>query len=317
VETLLHVGLSNALLATVLALLAALVGRCCRRPAVRHGLWLLVLVKLVTPPLFSVGLPWSAGPAPVEGPAPYEAIITSEPDAVPVEEDGSAAEAHLASSPAVLGPPTTVSGIAVLGVVWLSGSLLWLAVAALRVSRFRHLLRLARPAPAALQQQTERLARCLGLVRCPGVWFVPAPISPLLWALGRTPRLLLPEALWEGLSEPQRATLLLHELAHLRRGDHWVRRLELVTLGLYWWHPFVWWAGWQLREAEELCCDAWVVWAQPDAAEAYARALVETVSFLSQTRPPLPVGASGVGRVPLLKRRLTMILGGNTPRGPG
>jgi beta-lactamase regulating signal transducer with metallopeptidase domain len=205
----------------------------------------------------------------------------------------------------------------VLALVWLTGSFLWLGMAALRVARFRRLLRHARPAPAALQDQTADLARRLGLTRCPGVWFVPAPVSPLLWALGRAPRLLLPEGLWGQLTEPQRATLLLHELAHLRRGDHWVRRLELLTLALYWWHPVVWWAGRRLREAEELCCDAWVVWALPDNAEAYARALVETVTFLSQTRPPLPVGASGVGHVPLLKRRLTMILSGNAPRGLG
>ena len=50
-DTLLHVGLGNALAATVLALLAAATGRLCRRPAVTHALWLLVLLKLVTPPV--------------------------------------------------------------------------------------------------------------------------------------------------------------------------------------------------------------------------------------------------------------------------
>jgi bla regulator protein blaR1 len=316
VETLLYVGLSNALLATLLALLAGFVGRCCRRPALVHGLWLLVLLKLVTPPLLPVGLPWPTTPGPTEEPV-AASITLPMADALGADEDGGAVEALAPVDPLPQAPPGAGSWVMVAVAVWLTGSLLWLGIAALRVARFRRLLRFARPAPAALQEQSQRLAERLGLARGPGVWFVSAPVSPLLWALGRTPRLLLPEALWERLTEPQRAALLLHELAHLRRGDHWVRRLELVTLGLYWWHPVVWWAGRRLREAEELCCDAWVVWALPDAAEAYARALVETVTFLSQTRPPLPVGASGVGRVPLLKRRLTMILGGNTPRGPG
>jgi tetratricopeptide (TPR) repeat protein len=129
--------------------------------------------------------------------------------------------------------------------------------------------------------------------------------------------LLLPQALWEGLTEQQRGTLLAHELAHLRRGDHWVRWLELLVLGLYWWHPAVWWARRELREAEEQCCDAWVLWALPDAAEAYARALLATLAFLSGSRPPLPVGASGAGRVYLLKRRLTMILRGTTSQALG
>jgi cytochrome c553 len=114
--------------------------------------------------------------------------------------------------------------------------------------------------------------------------------------------------LWRKLSAEQQDTLLAHELAHLRRGDHWVRRLELLVLGLYWWHPVVWWARRRLQEAEEECCDALVVSILPDAATAYASVLVETVAFLSQTRLAALVGASGAGQVPLLKRRLTMIL---------
>jgi hypothetical protein len=136
----------------------------------------------------------------------------------------------------------------------------------------------------------------------------------MLLALGRTPRVLVPAALWRRLRPAQRDALLLHELAHLRRGDHWVRRLELLALGLSWWLPVAWWACRGLQAAEEECCDAWVVWALPGAAPDYAAALVETVAFLSGARPARPVGASAAGHVPLLKRRLVMILRGTTPR---
>ncbi|HMC65547.1 MAG TPA: M56 family metallopeptidase, partial [Gemmataceae bacterium] len=108
--------------------------------------------------------------------------------------------------------------------------------------------------------------------------------------------------------------LLTHELAHLRRSDHWVRGLEFLATGLYWWHPVVWWARREIREAEEQCCDAWVVWALPAAAKAYALALVETVDFLAEARPVLPPVASGIGHIHTLKRRLTMIMRGTTPR---
>ena len=50
-ELFLEIGLSNAVVALGLALLAFCAGRMFRRPAVTHGLWLLVLIKLVTPPL--------------------------------------------------------------------------------------------------------------------------------------------------------------------------------------------------------------------------------------------------------------------------
>jgi beta-lactamase regulating signal transducer with metallopeptidase domain len=184
----------------------------------------------------------------------------------------------------------------------------------LRVRRFHRLLRFAEPAPAWLRDEVVELASRLGSDRPPSVWLVPGRLSPMLWAMSGTPRLLLPAELLATLTAEQRATLLLHELAHYRRGDHWVRLLEMLTTGLYWWNPVVWWARAELREAEEQCCDAWVVWALPGAGRTYATALLECLDFLSDSRSPLPVGASGIGRLADLKRRLTMILSGKTPR---
>jgi hypothetical protein len=136
----------------------------------------------------------------------------------------------------------------------------------------------------------------------------------MLWPVGREVRLFLPADLLDRLTEGQRQALVIHELAHLRRRDHWVRLLEAVTGALYWWHPAVWWARRELREAEEQCCDAWVVWALPGRRRDYALALVETVDFLSESRAALPALASGVGHVDHLRRRVTMIMKGATPR---
>src|SRR6266568_4093212 len=52
---------SNVILALVLALAAWFVQRRLVRPAIAHILWVLVLVKLVTPPLLSVPLGQSSG----------------------------------------------------------------------------------------------------------------------------------------------------------------------------------------------------------------------------------------------------------------
>jgi beta-lactamase regulating signal transducer with metallopeptidase domain len=198
-------------------------------------------------------------------------------------------------------------------VVWLIGSLAWFSLASARLLRFRRQLRLARPALGSLQDEAARLARQLG-ISCPCVWVLPGALSPMLWVLGRAPCLLIPAGLLERLDDEQRQALLVHELAHWRRRDHWVRWLELVALGLYWWCPLVWWARRHLQEAEEECCDAWVVWLMPAAARGYALALVETVDFLAGARPALPPVASGIGQVRLLRRRLTMIMHGTTPR---
>src|SRR3984893_17856362 len=136
----------------------------------------------------------------------------------------------------------------------------------------------------------------------------------MVWAIGGVPRLLFPARLLDCLDDEQRQALFVHELAHVRRRDHCVRLLELAVMALCWWHPVVWWARRELHEAEEQCCDAWVVWACAGAARAYALALLQTVAFFSKTRVPLPMAASGTGQVTHLRRRLTMIMQAKTPR---
>ncbi len=122
------------------------------------------------------------------------------------------------------------------------------------------------------------------------------------------PRLICPKNFGAVLMQSKQDAVLAHELAHWKRCDHWVRRLESIVLGLYWWYPGAWWARRRLERAEEECCDAWVVWALPSIAGAYAEALVATAAFLSGYRNSLPLGASGAGCTRPLKRRLNMIL---------
>src|SRR5229473_3153591 len=64
-ESLVHAMLGNALAATALAVVVACLARTCRRPALIHGLWLVVMIKLVTPPVVPVSLPVAVGVVPV------------------------------------------------------------------------------------------------------------------------------------------------------------------------------------------------------------------------------------------------------------
>jgi beta-lactamase regulating signal transducer with metallopeptidase domain len=310
-DTLLDLGLGNALGAAVLALLVLPSRWLCRRPAVIHSLWLLVLLKLIAPPFLPIPLSWQAAAEPRPTPMPVE---EREDVRLPVTMEPSPDVPRREEVPLTPSVPWSLSWRLVVGFVWATGALLWWGVAGWRIARFQRLLRHALPAPVPIQRQAAELAGRLGLRRCPEVTFVIGPVSPLLWAVCGRPRLLLPAELWERLSGDQRDAILVHELAHLRRRDHWLRRLELLVLGLYWWHPVVWWARRELREAEEQCCDAWVVAVLPTAAREYALALVETVTFLSPVRAALPLAASGIGQVQRLKRRVTMILRGKVSR---
>jgi beta-lactamase regulating signal transducer with metallopeptidase domain len=320
-RTLLQFGLENGILAALLAIFVALLALLFRgRPALVHGLWLLVLLKLVTPPLVALPLPW---PAEVSDPPSAQEQVQTCPFApdlaaplLPVlvaQGPGTALQEDPAEPPAT-DEPSEPSWPALLLASWLAGALACWSVAGLRLLRLCRALPHLAPACEPVQQRIAALQRQLGLRRTIRAFFLPGVMPPMLLAFGATPRLLLPAGLWQRLDDTQRDTLLLHELAHLRRGDHWVRWLELVVLGLYWWHPVAWWASRALHDAEEQCCDAWVVWAAPDAATAYATALVEAIAFLSAAPAALPAGASGAGPVRLIKRRLTMILHRRAPR---
>ena len=299
-EVLMRAALSNVLSASLLATFVAAVAlMLSRRPAVLHLLWLIVLVKLLAPPMLEVPL------------ARPRAEVASLMAALgPTESDETApSESTVASSPWV--EPATLWSL--LGVVWLAGSLTTLGLAVIRIRRFQRLLEVAVPAGPVVEDEVARLSVRLGIRRTPEVGFIDGRLTPMLWAVGR-PRLVIPRDLWNGLDDRSRALLLTHELAHLKRGDHWLRLFELAVTIAYWWLPVVWWVRRALRDVEEQCCDAWVVWMFPDEARTYAETLLDTVDFLNSVAKSEPLLASGFGKVHHLRRRLTMVMMGTTPR---
>jgi RND family efflux transporter MFP subunit len=333
----LHAGLTSAVWAAVLALAAAIGARVWRsRPAVVHALWLIVLLKLVTPSLLEFEIPSavvstldakspalafeSRSPVPAAKPPidvasrVAESVAPSDehprqdsPErAVEISVKPSRPPAAQASTPWAAVGKMAMPGVLV---VWLVGAIVCWTVVGLYSARFRRLIRSARLVPVGLRQRIARIAQRLELRGIPVAYTVPARVPPMVWVpLAGSPHLVLPEELWGRLDAAQQDAVLAHELAHLKRRDHWVRRLETLACGLYWWNPVAWWARREVERAEERCCDAWVLWALPAAAEAYADALVMTAVYLSGLRRPLPSGASGAERLHPLKRRLHMIL---------
>lgn len=283
----------------------------------------------VQPAMESVTLsePFTIPPAPaaVENAAGYEGSAV--PDASPATPVAEAIRADaLSRTWHRLRDRWSVAGL--IGGISVAGSLLCFAIILLRLIRFRRALRLARPAPPELIERLQNIAQRMG-VAAPRVQAVRGAISPMVFALFGRPQLLVPIDLWLALDPLQQSAMLAHELAHLKRGDHRLRWLELIVTALYWWHPLVWLARRELHEAEEFCCDAWVAWLLPGSQHRYAAALLDAVDFAaglplprrsslkpSVTSPisAVPVWASGLNDFARLKRRLLMIKTSRTPR---
>jgi beta-lactamase regulating signal transducer with metallopeptidase domain len=338
----------TTLVASGLAVVAACAGRLRSiGPTARHALWLVVLLKLITPPLFC--WPWAADwrgsnwPFTLATTAPHTPVARAD-DSVSTPGLARVKATTLAelerslsasgSKPAARGPdegrksdgslrsivllrralrwaaqPDQMARLTTgLGYGWLFFTVLLAVGQALRVSRFRSRLRAAVPAPEFLIDEAERIGRGLG-IRVPELLIVPDLHTPLVWCLNQ-PKLLLPAILVKTLDLDSWRGILIHELAHLRRRDHWVSRLELAAGLIWWWNPVYWLALSRIDAEAELACDAWVVSTLPKDRLAYAEALFNIVSTLSMAKAPAPaLGAVSSGR--LFERRLTMILHGD------
>ncbi|HVS39304.1 MAG TPA: M56 family metallopeptidase, partial [Gemmataceae bacterium] len=214
---------------------------------------------------------------------------------------------HTPAAPAAVAPaPADASWLlTAAGWIWVGG----IAVAALvqltRLVRLHRLLRRGLPAPDWLRELTAEAAAALKM-RPPRVLILPGATSPMVCALGPA-RLLWPEGLEDRLPHEGRRAVVLHELAHLRRRDHWVGWL-LLAAGCMWWpHPLFWWVRRRLMQEAELACDAWVVETLPEARKAYAEALLEVSKRPSPA--PAPVLGASSGRRDL-ERRLVMVMRG-------
>jgi bla regulator protein blaR1 len=172
------------------------------------------------------------------------------------------------------------------------------------------LLKFANPADVATRAAIDRQAAAMQLHRVPEALVLPGALTPMLWAFGRRAKLLLPQELLDDLSDEALQTVIVHELAHYRRRDHWIRGLELIVTSLFWWHPLLWLAVRELRRTEEECCDAWVVSQLPEHRGVYARTLVEAIGFLSARPSALPAvsGVFGKGFYRSVEQRVRSIM---------
>lgn len=301
-NALLEILLTNAALATVLACIVGLIGLRWRQPDLLRGLWVLVLLRLLFPPIVELGVPLLQAPPSISG--------VSLPTASP------------GNLPAPTTEVTTAQSISALDLVtwgWLLGATVVLGLALRKTLQLRHLLSKATPAGSDVERVVAVLAERLG-VQPPPTLVVDKAMSPALWAFLGMRRLILPKNLLVHLSKAELETLVAHELSHLRRGDHWIRHLEILTLAVHWWNPVAWWAVRRLRAAEEHCCDNAVTRLLPEGRRAYADCLLKTIRHIADqgTTGSQPLGGvlvSGLGEAANLKGRLTMILTqqGNRP----
>lgn len=307
----------SSMLVIGLLMAEALAGRRWR-PALRHGLWLLVLVKLMVPPTFTfpTGLGYWIGARPVS-PRPD---VAAAPEPSAVEKTGPIV---VLDAPAATGTTRNVRSVRIRSIdltlrdaalwVWLAGSLGFGLAIAVRYRRISRLIARAVPAGPEMDDILGRAAGEVGLRRTPVLRLTDACHSPAVHGCLR-PVILMPSAMAAGLSPETLRGVLLHELVHIRRRDLWVQWLQVVVQVVWWWNPAMWVATARLRTLRELAVDEEVQHLHgPERGHVYAGVLVEVARFVvgtSRWQGGL-VGVVESGRS--LRKRVERLLSNPTP----
>jgi beta-lactamase regulating signal transducer with metallopeptidase domain len=87
-----------------------------------------------------------------------------------------------------------------------------------------------------------------------------------------SPRILIPEWLFEKLSPPELQQIVLHEMGHLRRADDWLNLIQKLGLVLFPLNPALLWIEKRLCFEREIACDDAVL-KHTKAPKAYATCL--------------------------------------------
>jgi GWxTD domain-containing protein len=150
--------------------------------------------------------------------------------------------------------------------------------------------------PEAWETELARLAARLRVKR--SVQVLQSSLAAFPMVLGHfRPIILIPASVLSGFSPAQIETILLHELAHIRRHDYLVNIFQRLVEGLLFYHPAIWWISSVVRAERENCCDDMVVSLTGDAHE-YAL----TLGALEQSRFSDRVNAVAITGGSLMKR---------------
>ena len=313
-------------------LLLALVGALClrtRSAAARH--WVLAIGAMsacVAPALHVLPIPpvvrmapvgplaWSAGPVfealrlrpHVPSTAPADAGVVG-----PAVASESAGRRPGRSRPEVV----STAFIDAIGrwavTIWLVGAVASACVLLVGLARLRRLRGSARRVTEGpWNRLCGNLARSCGLRRGVDLLFGRLPGLVATWGW-RRPVVMLPPAA-SAWSAERRRIVLLHELAHVRRGD-WLLQMAAEALRCVWWfNPLAWVVRARLRRESEQAADDLVLAAGVEAATCAAHLVDLAREVRNHRRTWLP--APAMARPSQLHRRVSTMLNPLTNRHP-
>ncbi|EEF58906.1 M56 family metallopeptidase [Pedosphaera parvula] len=281
-------------------------------PRWRHGLWLLVVLRLALPwtipsmfSLFNL-INFSRASMAIAGLRTTSSSADSPALQTATSDLAGSTPPQVAITPAAVAPRFRVNP-AWLALVWAAGAFalaLYLMGTHYRLSR-----RIAQCRPLIDSQVMNLLEDCKQVmgVHVPVALVETAAVDgPCLFGFLR-PRLLLPPGFTRGFSLDELRHVFLHELGHVKRHDIPLGWLMAWLQILHWFNPLVWLAFSRMRVDRELACDALALSHVEEADyKPYGRTIVKLLEgFGDSLRVPSLAGI--VEDKQQMKERINMI----------
>ena len=306
-----------------------------KRPHLAHGLWLIVVLKCVTPPIWghSLGvfsqiqtmLSASEAAASISAVTPMD-VESRDKTALSSETidrlsrgkfiDESDVNFHALAMPISGRPTGTVPSQRVGTTFWgvlAAGALLGFLIVGAKfatcVRRIKN--KRVRDFDIKLNDHVVHLCTKLRIRHVPDIIVSDVLFGPAVLGIFRH-TIVLPKCLLEtGTAErtvlPDSLNLILvHELLHIRRGDLFTGTLQAVVQCLWWFHPAVWFANRMLSRDAERCCDEQVIAELGCGPAEYARSLLSVIES-KQPLEAVPV-FPGMKPVEITSQRMERIM---------
>ncbi|UCG50863.1 MAG: M56 family metallopeptidase [Candidatus Latescibacterota bacterium] len=287
-------------------------------PQVRYALWLLVLLKLVIPPTWSL----PSGVVPVfhqkvqsqvdlrggEKPETPGVEGVSDQAPVPAESDATTPDETPATGVVQMDqmPPDSKTAsvkpiwqVYVFG-LWILGMIFFVALILGRIKilrRWHEEQEKKQTIPVWYHELLVKTAERLKLGRLPAIVFSDRIVTPAVCGIF-DPVMFLPKNYTNSLSREEAEHVLLHEMAHLKRGDLWLHGLCLLLQIVYWFNPFLILARKQIQHVREICCDLTVADLLREKTTRYRQTLLNTARALLTESVEPGLGLLGVFEEP-------------------
>ena len=289
------------------------------RAVFRYGLWMLLFVKLVLPASFTLptGIGYWLGDYFPSG-VSIEKFVPQTKEALPMVID--IPQGHI-----FLGTPnineTVPAGVELESISWqglvfsgwLVGMLVLLALLVRRICFVRGLIAQSRPANERSLEMLEECRCQMGIRQSVELRLSGNKLSPAVCGLLK-PVILMPSALLGKLSREKLKAVLIHELAHVKRGDAWVNLLQTMLQIVYFYNPLVWIANAMIRRVREQAVDEMVLVTLRPETKNYSNMLID-IAEMAFWRPNFSLRIIGVVESKkALERRINHMLTRPVPK---